>query len=207
MSGTQIDYLGPELAGTLMTPEEFDAVSDCDEEWQYELIHGRLIVMPPVSEGERGPNQFLGFLLTYYQLYHPEGKALDLTLYESYIRTPDSRRRADRLIWTGLGRTPSVRKDSPSIAVEFVSERKRDRHRDYDEKGREYPAAGVQEYWIIDRFRRQMTVKRPNQPDLIVREPDTYRTPLLPGFELPLAKLLRVADELEQASADEDAAT
>lgn len=198
MSGTQIDYLGPELAGTLMTPEEFDAVSDCDEEWQYELIHGRLIVMPPVSEGERGPNQFLGFLLTYYQLYHPEGKALDLTLYESYIRTPDSRRRADRLIWTGLGRTPSVRKDSPSIAVEFVSERKRDRHRDYDEKGREYPAAGVQEYWIIDRFRRTMTVYLWRGEKWIKRtiaEGETYRTPLLPGFEVRVADLFAISDQ------------
>jgi hypothetical protein len=56
---------------------------------------------------------------------------------------------------------------------------------------------GVVEYWIIDRFTRQMTVCR-NAPEglseLVVAEQDTYQTPLLPGFELPLARLLAVAD-------------
>jgi hypothetical protein len=30
--------------------------------------------------------------------------------------------------------------------------------------------------------------------EIILREHETYRTPLLPGFELPLAQLLTVAD-------------
>src|SRR5437868_4177651 len=39
--------LAPELAGTLMTPEEFDAVQEADEDHVYELIHGMLVVSPP----------------------------------------------------------------------------------------------------------------------------------------------------------------
>ena len=37
------------LAGTHMTPEEFDAVQDCDEAYRYELIHGVLVVTPMAS--------------------------------------------------------------------------------------------------------------------------------------------------------------
>ena len=199
-----IDYLSPRLAGTLMTPEEFDAVEDCDENWRYELVHGVLVVVPPASAGERGPNDELGYLLRTYRDRHPEGQALDLTLYESLVRTPDSRRRADRLIWIGLGRKPNVRRDPPTIAIEFVSKTLRDRRRDYDEKRAEYMAVGVREYWIIDRFHRQMTVIRSGLPDLVVGAASTYQTPLLPGFELPLGKLFQIADELEQGTEDED---
>ena len=66
--------------------------------------------------------------------------------------------------------------------------------------------AGIAEYWIIDRFRRSMTVYR--QPTeavskLVVEQGEVYTTPLLPGFELPLSRLLAEAEMLEQA-AEED---
>ena len=79
--------------------------------------------------------------------------------------------------------------------VEFVSRRKRDKRRDYEEKRREYLAIGVFEYWVIDRFARTMTVFRHGQTEHVVHENGTYRTDLLPGFELLLARLLAVADE------------
>jgi Uma2 family endonuclease len=91
---------------------------------------------------------------------------------------------------------PSV--DIPAIVAEFVSKRKRDRVRDYQEKRREYQALGVREYWVIDRFNRTMTVFKniPGEPaEVIVKAEETYRTALLPGFELPLARLLKVADD------------
>lgn len=186
--------LGPAIAGTLMTPEEFDAIDSWDEEWNYELIHGVLVVSPPPVESERGPNEHLGRRLLNYKYDHPEGFCLDDTLPEQYVRTVDSRRRADRVIWAGLGRQPKPQRDPPTIAVEFVSKGKRDRIRDYQEKRAEYRAAGIEEYWIIDRFRRTMTVCRQRAKDLVVKEGEKYTTKLLPGFELDLAELLAVAD-------------
>ena len=104
---------------------------------------------------------------------------------------------------------PNVRKDPPTIAVEFVSAGKRDRQRDYVIKRKEYLAAGLAEYWIIDRFRRVLTVFRSQQgsvEELVIREGDVYRSsPLLPGFELPLASLLAVSDALENAQGSEPA--
>jgi len=194
--------LGPGLAGTLMSPEEFDEAEDVDENFRYELIHGVLVVAPPPLEEERGPNEELGFLLRLYRMQHPQGSALDDTLSEQYVRTSANRRRADRVIWAGLGRAPNPKKDIPAIVAEFVSEGKRNRRRDYAEKRAEYLASGVQEYWIIDRFDRTMTACRCDGPDVVIPHDGTYRTPLLPGFELPLARLLAVADRWRASKGD-----
>ncbi|MGB2608899.1 MAG: Uma2 family endonuclease, partial [Isosphaeraceae bacterium] len=75
-----------------------------------------------------------------------------------------------------------------------VSEGKRNRLRDYHEKRAEYLAAGVREYWIIDRFARTLTACRNDRPDVQIPHDGTYQTRLLPGFDLPLARLLAVAD-------------
>lgn len=67
--------LGPALAGTLMTPEEFDQAGEADDRFTYELIHGVLVVAPPPLEEERGPNEELAFLLHLYRTQHPQGCA------------------------------------------------------------------------------------------------------------------------------------
>ena len=189
--------LGPESAGMLMTPEEFDEVTEYDDGFRYELIRGVLVVAPIPAESESAPNDELGSMLRQFQREHPQGTMLDETLPERYIRTASGRRRADRVIWIGLGRRPDPTVDVPAIAVEFVSTSRRDRRRDYSEKRLEYQAARVGEHWIVDRFVRKMTVYRNSSQqsiEVIVTEHETYQTPLLPGFELPLARLLTVAD-------------
>src|SRR5262249_30701516 len=120
------------------------------------------------------------------------------SLSEHELRPGHDRRRADRVIWTGLGRVPDRVVDVPTIAVEFVSWGKRNWVRDYEEKRLEYQALRVAAYWVIDRFRRTMTVYRfsPGAPaELVVAEHEVYRTDLLPGFELPLARILSLADD------------
>jgi Uma2 family endonuclease len=87
--------------------------------------------------------------------------------------------------------------ETPTITVEFVSAGSRSPQRDYQIKRDEYRSAGVSEYWIIDRFERTMTVfqfDRGKMSKKIVAERETYRTPHLPGFDLPLAALLALTD-------------
>ena len=70
-------------------------------------------------------------------------------------------------------------------------------------EGSEYMEAGISEYWLIDRFQRTMTVfRRPRKRvrEIVITEDETYETPLLPGFELPLRKPLEVADLMEEAT-------
>ena len=71
---------------------------------------------------------------------------------------------------------------------------------EYEEKKEEYRDLGVQEYWIIDRFHRTMLVYSWRGKRWIkktVSEEVIYRTSLLPGFELPLSKLLAVSDKYQ----------
>jgi hypothetical protein len=53
--------LGPRLAGTAMTLEEFDAVTRYNENYRYELINGVLVVNPQPLPAETDPNEQLGF--------------------------------------------------------------------------------------------------------------------------------------------------
>jgi Uma2 family endonuclease len=141
--------------GMMMTPEEFDAVTEYDDRFVYELIHGVLIVSPAPGVTERDPNGELEFLLRAHQYNHPQGGILDKTLSEQYVPLPD-------------------------------------------EKRREYQVIGVGEYWVIDRFARTMTVYKNEAGTsavVVVKAEETYQNPLLPGFVLPLGRLLKVADE------------
>ena len=192
---------GPYSTGTLMTPWEFDR-AEFEEGWRYELINGRLIVAPIPLENERDPNEELGHLLRTYWQHYPD--RLDGTLFEQTVKVFENRRRADRVIWAGLGRQPR-KGETPTIIVELVSEGKRARQRDYEEKRDEYLAAGVKEYWILDRFKRTLTVFKKHGKSFqkrVVKEKQNYATDLLPGFKLPLAHLLAVADRWPEAEPD-----
>ncbi|MBW3541320.1 MAG: Uma2 family endonuclease [Planctomycetes bacterium] len=186
--------VGPDDNGMPMTPEEFDAIEDWDENYRYELVRGVLIVSPPAGIGEREPNDELGQLLRNYRDTHPTGSVVNGTAFEQTVYTKTGRRRADRVIWTGLGRAPNPRQDSPTIAIEFVSRRSRDWKRDHLEKRDEYAEVNIQEYWVIDRFRRIMTVYRGRDEHAVIAEGESYTTDLLPGFALPLRRLLSAAD-------------
>jgi Uma2 family endonuclease len=191
----RVHVFGPESNGILLTPRAFDR-AEFTEGWRYELINGVLIVSPIPSLNERDPNEELGRWLRNYQEGHPQGTALDATIHEHTVKTRRNRRRADRVIWTGLGRLPTA-KEVPAIIAEFVSPRRRDWLRDYEDKRDEYLALRVQEYWVFDRFQRTLTVftrAAGKVKKRVWREHQTYRTDLLPGFELPLARLFALAD-------------
>jgi Uma2 family endonuclease len=193
--------LGLEHNGICMSTDEFDAITEYDDLYKYELIHGVVVVNPIPLAQERGPNQELGHQLLKYKESHPQGQALDDTLEEEYVRTAENRRRADRVIWTGLGRQPNLETDVPTIVVEFVSAGRRSWKRDYIEKRDEYLPLGVIEYWVINRFERTMTVFRRQGSgealQQVISEREIYHCVLLPGFELAIASLFAVADRWE----------
>jgi Uma2 family endonuclease len=187
--------LGPRAAGMLLTPQEFDRAL-FKEGWRYELINEVLVVSPSPLRNERDPNGELEFLLRLYQNQHPQGAALDLTLSEETIEATKNRRRADRVIWAGLGRLPGPH-EPPTIVIEFVSKGRINRERDYVAKRTEYREIGVKEYWVIDRFSKTMTVcvfAEDQDQVLVIPANQTYATPRLPGFEVPLGRLLEFAD-------------
>ena len=78
--------LGPELNGTLMTPEEFDDVEEYDENYVYELIHGVLIVNPIPLERKPVRTSTIGELPPGHPQRDLQTSALDVTLPELYVR-------------------------------------------------------------------------------------------------------------------------
>lgn len=195
---TRVLQLGRHSNGMLLSPWEFDA-ADFEPGWRYELVHGVLVVNPAPLLEERDPNEELGRWLRNYQESHPGGSSLDFTVSEQTVHIGPHRRRVDRAIWAGLGRLPE-NYETPTITVEFVSEGKRNQQRDYEIKRDEYRTAGVQEYWIIDRFKHTLTVYRFRRGRMTKKScsrRQTYTTQLLPGFKLPLARLFELADRWE----------
>jgi Uma2 family endonuclease len=166
------------------------------EGWRYELINEVLVVSPIPSRNERDPNEELGYSLRAYKEFHPQGSTLDATLAEETIETERNRRRADRVIWAGLGHLPDPN-ETPTIIIELVSKGKVNQQRGYIVKRAEYREIGVKEYWIIDRFSRTMTVcifAADRDQEHVIAADQTYATTLLPGYELPLRRLLELAE-------------
>jgi Uma2 family endonuclease len=184
--------------GRLMTPDEFDAIpfEDVDDCYHYELVRGVLVVSEMVSPSEADANGELGYLIRRYALQHP--RVVIRKTYKAYLHTKTIRRRAVRVVWIGLGRVPKIKEDVPAIAVEFLSPGTKSRKRDYEEKRREYLDLGVQEFWLFDRFRKQLTVfhrRGGTDREQVVPMAETYATPLLPGFELPIGQILKRAED------------
>ena len=192
-----LPVLDGDSAGLLMTGAEFDAVEEVDPLYRYQLIRGVVVVSRrPVAAHERFVDIF-GYLLRKHQFEHPNGAILDETLPGRYVRTePDTRRQPDRAVWVGLGREPDEAIDIPAIIIEIVSRSRRDRVRDFETKRDEYRAAGVKEYWIVDRFADPgpaATVCCADGSERVVGPDQTYETPLLPGFAFRPTDVLRPA--------------
>ena len=81
----------------------------------------------------------------------------------------------------------------PDLVFEIVSQGRKNRIRDYEEKRDEYERVGVKEYVIVDRFEHRLSVLRLTGGAFVesILEPDdTYSTPLLPGLEISLTGIL-----------------
>jgi Uma2 family endonuclease len=186
-------------AGVLLTPEEFDA-AEFKQGPRYELINGVLVVSPNPMRQERASNDYLGHLVREYQEEHALGPIVDVTLPEETIHSTPNRRRADRVIWAGLGRLPND-DDPPTILIEFVSKGRAAHTRDHLVKRAEYATIGTREYVVFDRFQRTVTVidyTTPGAAPCILGEKDVYRTPILPGFEVSIARLFALADRWDR---------
>lgn len=201
LQNPQNAWIGLESAGKTMSPAEFDAIVDCDELYNYELVHKVVAVHELPEDAIAAANDMLGYWLRRYEDEHVSGSTLNATLFNQHLYTPDSRFLVHRVVWAGLDHWPRPRKDPPSIVVDFVSLKRPAGLDPRIEKRQEYLALGVKEYWIIDRFRRTMTVYKggPDAPqEQVLTEKETYKTDRLPGFELPLAHLLAAADKWKE---------
>jgi Uma2 family endonuclease len=185
-------YLGKADHGIPLSHREF-AEADYHEPWRYERVNGRLVVMPPAGHDRSVTGKPIRNQLGAYEIAHPE--VVDHVISEAWIFIDeDTDRIADIGVYLRGPRSGERIPDRvPELVVEVLSQGSEAHRRDYEEKKTEYRRVGVKEYVIVDRFAHRLTVfrlagKRYRQTEL--SPDDTYTTPLLPGFQIPLAGLL-----------------
>jgi Uma2 family endonuclease len=181
--------LGPEDDGRFVSAGEF-ASAEFVEPWKYEREGGRLVVMSPDGQKHHDSSRPWRMKLHAHWLDHPE--QVEDVVIGSWVR-PDAG--TDRVGDIGIylvteGPVAPIPDRIPDLMFEVVSPGKKSRERDYIKKRAEYHRLGVREYVIVDRKARRVTVlthAADGYEEQVLRAPDVYRTPLLPGLEIPLA--------------------
>lgn len=134
---------------------------------RYELVNGKLVLMPPASFLH---SDIIDFIADLIKTIARENK-LDIKVKtgDVGIRTGiDSSRIPDISVidgqlWRSYRRDKSaVIENSLLLAVEVVSPGKEQIERDYVEKLAEYRDRGINEYWIVDPLEQKITVMHLN---------------------------------------------
>jgi Uma2 family endonuclease len=151
--------IGPADQGRAMSLEEFRAAEE-EEGYRYELAEGFLEVTDVPGPVHRRVVSNLYRLIARYDQERPGtiecfGGASEFRLGiplggKGSGRNPDLGVVLEGTLPDEDGRT------QPALVAEVVS--KNSRVRDYQEKPIEYLASGIQEYWIVDPWLRQVTV-------------------------------------------------
>ena len=183
--------VGPADRGRTMTLDEF-AEAEGQPGYIYELAGGviQVVDIPGISHGQvlfAFDQQVFPWVVAHPGVIHYYGSG-----DQCVIRLPglQCERHPDRSFYLSpapAGEQPWIRW-IPDIVLEVVSSG--GESRDYEEKRREYLAAGVREYWILDPTQRAALIfQRAGDTWREHRPIDTYATALLPGFTLDIARL------------------
>ena len=179
------------LSGTRMTMTDYRALHEAvDGVW--ESVDGVLERMPPPTFDHQNLIDFLVATINLFQtrLPAPIGWAVSgtgLALAEDRAPTPD-------MVYLRTERADLIRgsfiEGIPDIALEALSS---DRARGLEMKRQWYAQAGVAEYWILDPANDVLTILELSAGDYVTRSvlqsEDTWSTPVIPGFTLPLERL------------------
>ena len=187
-------HIGPNDDGRQMTLKEFDNAIGA-EGHLYELNKGVVEVTNIPNLPHFFQMMAIRDMLSAYKIANPGiiraiGRSHDTKVL---IESEQSERHPDISVYI----SPAPQSGDvwsvwvPTIAFEVVSERSS--KRDYEEKRVEYLEFGIQEYCIVDAFKKQMTVLtrfRGAWKDRVLKPSQAYTTRHLPGFKLDLKPVL-----------------
>jgi Uma2 family endonuclease len=194
MSGT--DDMRPATLGVRLTYDDFMLFPDDGK--RHELIDGEHYVTPsPSTKHQRVSGNFHLLIAAWLEI-HPIGQVFyspyDVVFSEFDVVEPDllylSNERAAEVL------TPLHAKGVPELVVEIASEGTR--KRDETIKRRLYEGSGVSEYWVVDpeldvvRVYRRAAEGFGRAVELSREAGDVLTTPLLPGLDMPLARIFRM---------------
>jgi Uma2 family endonuclease len=191
MSGS--DEMRPASPGVKLTYDDFLLFPDDGK--RHELIDGEHYVTPSPNTKHQKIVGNLHLLIASWLEVHPIGQIFlspyDVVFSEFDVVEPDllylSNERATQVI------TPLHAKGVPELVIEIAS--KGTRKRDETIKKRLYERVGVSEYWVVDPAIDMIRIYRRDgerfgRPIELSREAgDFLTTSLLPGLEMPLARI------------------
>jgi len=135
------------------TEEEFEAW--CDEDTKADYVDGEVIVMTPESTLHGFAEARFGGLLEIFAGENDSGEVISSG--NTQVRLRIGLRRNPDVIFVRKSRAHIIRENyidgAPDLVMEFVSPESE--IRDWQEKFAEYEAAGVGEYWVIDRRQKR----------------------------------------------------
>ena len=164
-----------------------------DDGLRHEIIEGEHYVTASPATRHQRILLNLSYLIRNYLETHPIGEIFfapfDVLLSEINILVPD-------LVYISNERahfvTPKNLQGAPDLVVEILSPSTRSR--DQRLKRDVYERTGVEEYWLVDPEREVAEVYRRGaggfQPSVRYARPDIVTTPLMPGLDIPLDKIL-----------------
>jgi Uma2 family endonuclease len=188
--------IGPPDEGRKMTLEQFDSARG-QEGYLYELNKGVIEVTDVPHPRHFALLQEVRDQLVAYRLTHPDAVHSVMGSNESKIllATDQSERHPDISVY--LSPPPNVEDVwslwIPAIVVEVVS--KSSAKRDYQDKPSEYLSFGIDEYWIVDGSKNQMTALtrwRGQWQEKILKPAQKHATRHLPGFSLDLKRVFAI---------------
>ncbi len=164
----------------------------------YELTNGKLVEMPPESDGNLyRALQLYEALKTVVSMRQirlqglalavpgqPRNRYPDLT-----VLRPEHAKQMGELGQAAI----TLEMAPPRLVVEVVSPGPDNHHRDYVEKRNQYEWRGVPEYWIIDPVVHQVTVlalSAQGYEDMVFEGKEVVESPSFPGWALTADAML-----------------
>lgn len=188
--------------------EEF--LAWCDEDTWAEWVDGEVIILTPAA---RKYQKIFGFLIKLIDEYVIARQSGELLYAPFLVHLPEMLRRGREpdIIFIGKERLHLLKETyfdgAPDLIIEIISPESYTR--DKIEKYREYEAAGVGEYWLIDPDKQQAEFfRRDKKGRYQLFPPDKagiYHAMVLPGFCLnvnwlwqePLPSIINVLREMK----------
>jgi Uma2 family endonuclease len=175
----------------LLTAEEFEQVPDDGK--RYELIDGELREMPPtVSWHGEVESKLVVRVGSHVETHRLGIVSCGETLY--IVRRNPDRVRAANIAFLRQDRVPSLEARQhimeviPDLVVEILS--KSDTIEEINDKIDDWLHAGVQMLWVVDPFRRTVTIYRPGLDPVLLGERATLEgDPVVPGFRCSVAEM------------------
>ncbi|HEY9706093.1 MAG TPA: Uma2 family endonuclease [Allocoleopsis sp.] len=154
----------------------------------YEIIQGDLFITHP----HHRQHQQISLKIAKYLDIWSESTGLGVTIVAPGVIFSDADNVYPDVVWISSERLAQIEDESghllgaPELVIEVISAGKQNEERDKKAKLKLYSSQGVQEYWIVDRFKQQLQVYRRENGILVLTatlfNQDQITSPLLPNF-------------------------